>query len=103
MAEARRVLDALALPGVEVWEGDIGGAGYKKHGHPLPPATLEMAKACDAILFGSVGDPDCDRLERHLRPEQAILGLRLALTLRILVDGLLGKAAIGRQFSADDG
>jgi 3-isopropylmalate dehydrogenase len=81
MAEARRVLQALDLPGLTVWEGDVGGIGYKRHGHPLPPETLEMAKAADAVLFGAVGDPDCDNLERHLRPEQAILGLRQALGL----------------------
>ncbi len=81
MEQALVVLDALKLDGVELMVGDIGGTGYKKHGHPLPPETLEMAKAADAILFGAVGDPDCDALERHLRPEQAILGLRQALTL----------------------
>jgi 3-isopropylmalate dehydrogenase len=81
MAEARRVLAALELPGLTVWEGDVGGIGYKRHGHPLPPETLEMAKAADAVLFGAVGDPECDNLDRHLRPEQAILGLRQALGL----------------------
>jgi 3-isopropylmalate dehydrogenase len=81
MAEARLVLQALDLPGLTLWEGDVGGIGYKRHGHPLPPETLEMAKAADAVLFGAVGDPDCDNLERHLRPEQAILGLRQALGL----------------------
>ena len=81
MAEARRILAALELPGLTVWEGDIGGIGYQRHGHPLPPETLEMAKAADAVLFGAVGDPSCDNLERHLRPEQAILGLRQALGL----------------------
>ena len=40
-----------------------------------------MAQAADAVLFGAVGDPSCDNLERHLRPEQAILGLRQALGL----------------------
>jgi hypothetical protein len=54
---------------------------YKATGHPLPPETLALAQGCDAILFGAVGDPDCDALERHLRPEQAILGLRKELTL----------------------
>jgi len=81
MAEARKVLEALALPQAVYWEGDVGGAGYRRHGHPLPPETLEMAKAADAVLFGAVGDPACDGLERHLRPEQAILGLRQALGL----------------------
>ena len=81
MAEARKVLAALDLPGLTVWEADVGGVGYRRHGHPLPPETLEMAKAADAVLFGAVGDPSCDSLERHLRPEQAILGLRQALGL----------------------
>lgn len=79
--EARRVLDALALPGLTFEEALVGGAAYKAEGHPLPDATLDLAKRADAILFGAVGDPDCDALERHLRPEQAILGLRKALTL----------------------
>jgi 3-isopropylmalate dehydrogenase len=81
MAEAKKVLDALRLPRVTYWEADVGGIGYRRHGHPLPPETLEMAKAADAVLFGAVGDPACDNLERHLRPEQAILGLRQALGL----------------------
>jgi 3-isopropylmalate dehydrogenase len=81
MAEARAVLAALDLPNLTIWEGDVGGIGYKRHAHPLPPETLEMAKAADAVLFGAVGDPECDNLPRHLRPEQAILGLRQALGL----------------------
>ena len=79
--QAVRVLEALALPGLELVEADVGGAAYKQHGHPLPPATLEIARASDGILFGAVGDPDCDTLERALRPEQAILGLRKELGL----------------------
>lgn len=81
MTEARRVLDALSLPGLTLFEGDVGGMAYKRHGHPLPPETLDMARAADGVLFGAVGDPECDGLERHLRPEQAILGLRSALGL----------------------
>jgi 3-isopropylmalate dehydrogenase len=81
MGEARKVLDALALPGVEYVEADVGGRAYRRHGHPLPPETLAAAKAADAVLFGAVGDPSCDNLERHLRPEQAILGLRQSLGL----------------------
>ena len=79
--EAVRVLEALSLPGLELTEGDVGGVAYRKHGHPLPPETLAIADAADAILFGAVGDFDCDHLERALRPEQAILGLRKELGL----------------------
>ncbi|MEO7247282.1 MAG: 3-isopropylmalate dehydrogenase [Novosphingobium sp.] len=79
--EAVRVLEALSLPGLELIEGDVGGAAYRQHGHPLPPETLAIAHAADAILFGAVGDFDCDHLERALRPEQAILGLRKELGL----------------------
>ena len=43
MAEARKVLAALDLPGLTVWEADVGGVGYRRHGHPLPPETLERA------------------------------------------------------------
>ena len=59
----------------------VGGAAYEAHGHPLPEATLELAKAADAVLFGAVGDWKYDKLERALRPEQAILGLRKHLGL----------------------
>ena len=79
-AEARRVLDALDL-GLTFAEAPVGGAAYFSDGHPLPAATLDLAKRADAILFGAVGDPRCDALERHLRPEQAILGLRKELGL----------------------
>ncbi len=79
--EAVRVLKALGLNDLELVEGDVGGAAWRKHGHPLPPQTLEIARSADAILFGAVGDFECDRLERHLRPEQAILGLRKELGL----------------------
>ena len=81
VAEARRVLDALGLPGLMFEEALVGGAAYKASGHPLPPETLDIARRADAILFGAVGDPDCDALERSLRPEQAILGLRRELGL----------------------
>lgn len=81
IAEARRVLDALDDLGLTYEEALVGGAAYKAKGHPLPPETLDLAKRADAILFGAVGDFDCDALERALRPEQAILGLRKELAL----------------------
>ena len=75
VAEAIKVLDALDLP-FEMENALVGGAAYEAHGHPLPEATLRLAQAADAVLFGAVGDWKFDKLERALRPEQAILGLR---------------------------
>ena len=80
VAEALKVLQALGLP-FEFEQALVGGAAYAAHGHPLPEATLALAQQADAVLFGAVGDWKYDRLERHLRPEQAILGLRKQLGL----------------------
>ncbi|MGZ9058373.1 MAG: 3-isopropylmalate dehydrogenase [Burkholderiaceae bacterium] len=80
VAEAVRVLEALDEP-FEFEFADVGGAAYSAHGHPLPEATLKMARSANAVLFGAVGDPKYDALERHVRPEQAILGLRKELRL----------------------
>jgi 3-isopropylmalate dehydrogenase len=83
VAEARKVLDALARDGLplELEEAPIGGAGYDAAGHPLPPATLDLARASDAVLLGAVGGPRYDALPRELRPERGILGIRKALAL----------------------
>ncbi|MFT0548128.1 3-isopropylmalate dehydrogenase [Allopusillimonas ginsengisoli] len=78
--QAQRVLSALGLD-LKLSSAPVGGAAYDAHGHPLPPSTLELAQASDAILFGAVGDWKYDNLARELRPEQAILGLRKALGL----------------------
>ena len=80
VAEAVKVLQALGLK-FELEHADVGGTAYDRHGHPLPEATLKLAKEADAILFGAVGDWKYDKLERQFRPEQAILGLRKHLGL----------------------
>jgi 3-isopropylmalate dehydrogenase len=80
IAEAVKVLLALELP-LEMETAPVGGAAFEAHGHPLPESTLRLAQAADAILFGAVGDWKYDKLDRPLRPEQAILGLRKHLGL----------------------
>ncbi len=80
VAQAVRVLNTLG-PKFDLETAPVGGAAYDVAGHPLPPATLELAKSADAILFGAVGDWKYDTLARELRPEQAILGLRKHLEL----------------------
>ena len=78
--QAVRVLNVLDLK-FETETALVGGAAFEAHGHPLPESTLNLAKAADAILFGAVGDWKYDKLDRPLRPEQAILGLRKHLGL----------------------
>ena len=80
VAEAVRVLNVLDLK-FEMETALVGGCAYEAHGHPLPEATLKLAKDADAVLFGAVGDWKYDKLDRPLRPEQAILGLRKNLGL----------------------
>ncbi len=75
VAEAVKVLQVLDLP-LQMDEAKVGGAAFDAHGHPLPEHTLKLAMESDAVLFGAVGDWKYDKLDRHLRPEQAILGLR---------------------------
>ena len=80
VAQAVRVLNALDLK-FEMETALVGGAAYDAYGHPLPEATLKLAQEADAVLFGAVGDWKYDQLDRPLRPEQAILGLRKHLGL----------------------
>ncbi|MBL0727320.1 3-isopropylmalate dehydrogenase [Piscinibacter sp. HJYY11] len=80
VAEALKALACLDLK-FEMEEAKVGGAAYEAHGHPLPEHTLKLAKEADAVLFGAVGDWKYDKLDRPLRPEQAILGLRKNLEL----------------------
>jgi 3-isopropylmalate dehydrogenase len=75
VAEAVKVLNVLGLS-FEMEQALVGGAAFDAHGHPLPESTLKLAMAADAVLFGAVGDWKYDTLDRPLRPEQAILGLR---------------------------
>ncbi len=61
----------------------VGGAAYDATGHPLPPETLALCKASDAVLLGAVGGPQYDTIEPpDLRPERgALLPLRKHLGL----------------------
>ena len=82
--EALKVLDRVAeLEGMdlEIDEGLIGGAAYDAVGHPYPEATRVMAREVDAILLGAVGGPQYEALERELRPERGLLGIRSDLGL----------------------
>jgi 3-isopropylmalate dehydrogenase len=62
-------------------QGLIGGAAIEAHGVPLPEASLNIAKACQIVLLGAVGDFKYDTLDPAIRPEQGLLQIRKALGL----------------------
>jgi 3-isopropylmalate dehydrogenase len=77
--EAIKVLDAVSVTqgfNLKYEEMLLGGAAIDEIGVPLPDETIQGVKKCDAILFGAIGGPKWDNLERHLRPESGLLGLR---------------------------
>ena len=76
--QALRVVQALGKQGlaIETVPALVGGAAYDAHGDPLPPQTVEVCESAQAILFGAVGGPRYDKLERAKRPEQGLLRLR---------------------------
>jgi 3-isopropylmalate dehydrogenase len=103
VSEAVKVIERLQeVYGLDVelkW-ADVGGVAYDRHGHPLPEATLDLCRAVDAVLLGAVGGPQYDSLERGLRPERGLLGLRSELALfanlrpAILYPQLAGASAL---------
>ncbi|WP_415407661.1 3-isopropylmalate dehydrogenase [Sulfurovum sp. CS9] len=77
--EAIKVLDAVSVTqgfNLKYEEMLLGGAAIDETGVPLPEETIKGVKKCDAVLFGAIGGPKWDTLERHLRPESGLLGLR---------------------------
>ncbi|MGD8235229.1 MAG: 3-isopropylmalate dehydrogenase [Chromatiales bacterium] len=62
-------------------EALVGGAAIDATGHPLPDATLDLAKEADAILLGAVGGHKWESLDISVRPEKGLLGLRSELNL----------------------
>jgi 3-isopropylmalate dehydrogenase len=82
VAEGVRVIRAVAERWdhkIELREGLIGGCAIDARGTPLPPETLELCKAADAVLLGAVGGPRWDNPDARQRPEQGLLGLRREL------------------------
>ncbi len=80
-AQAVKVLKAVAGREAELTEGLIGGAAVDAEGVPLPPATLELAKNSEAILFGAAGRAGDELGPRDKRPGGGLLRLRRELQL----------------------
>ena len=84
VAQALKVIDLLNANhgmGMNLIEGVIGGSAYDETGSPLPKETIVAAKECDSILLGAVGGPQWESLDRELRPERGLLGIREELDL----------------------
>ena len=84
VAQAIKVINSLNDNndmGMSLEDGLIGGAAYDETGSPLPDETIKLAKNCDSILLGAVGGPKWESLERNLRPERGLLGIRSELDL----------------------
>ena len=87
----------------------LGGASIDVHGIPLTEETITTAKACDAVLMGSIGgDAKVSpwyKLEPTKRPEAGLLGIRKALNLfanlrpAVLYDELKGACPLKEELT----
>jgi 3-isopropylmalate dehydrogenase len=76
MAEAVKVLKAAEAAfgfRLKYEYADVGGCAIDGCGHALPPETLALCEASDAILFGAVGGPKWECLPPDQQPERAAL------------------------------
>ena len=112
VTEAMKVLDKVA--GVYGHTCDytqllMGGASIDVHGVPLTDETIAEAKACDAVLMGSIGgDAKTSpwyQLEPSKRPEAGLLQLRKGLNLfanlrpAVLYDELKGACPLKKEIA----
>jgi len=110
MAEALRVLDAVEKKfGVkfERTRANVGGAGIDNEGKALPQTTIDICKAADAILFGSVGGPKWEKLPPDEQPERGallplrkIFGLYANLRPAIIFPSLTGASSLKEEVIA---
>ena len=87
----------------------MGGASIDVHGVPLTDETIAEAKACDAVLMGSIGgDAKTSpwyKLEPSKRPEAGLLKIRKALNLfanlrpAVLYDELKGACPLKEEIT----
>ena len=84
MAEVLKIIDWLSKTrsmSFDISERLVGGTAYDKEGDSISDETMQEALDADAVLFGAVGGPQWDNVEREKRPEAALLRLRKELDL----------------------
>ncbi|ABK97685.1 3-isopropylmalate dehydrogenase [Pelobacter propionicus] len=110
MAEALRVLDCVEQKyGVTFQRtpANVGGAGIDNEGKALPESTVNICRASDAILFGSVGGPKWENLPAEEQPERGallplrkIFGLYANLRPAIIFPSLTGASSLKEEVIA---
>jgi len=110
MAEALRVLDVIEKKYQVLFErthANVGGAGIDNEGKALPETTVNICRASDAILFGSVGGPKWESLPPDEQPERGallplrkIFGLYANLRPAIIFPSLTGASSLKEEVIA---
>ncbi len=112
VTEAMKVLDKVGEIYGHKYEYKqllLGGASIDVHGVPLTEETIIEAKACEAVLMGSIGGNTQTspwyKLEPSKRPEAGLLGIRKALNLfanlrpAVLYDELKGACPLKEEIT----
>ena len=84
MAEVKRVIDWLGKRGIAKFEtetGLVGGSSYDADKVAITDATMALAQAADAVIFGAVGGPKWADVPYDARPEAGLLRLRKDMAL----------------------
>jgi len=84
MAEVERLIGWINGQGLARFTtetGLVGGASYDADKVAITDATMALAQASDAVLFGAVGGPKWDSVPYDVRPEAGLLRLRKDLGL----------------------
>jgi 3-isopropylmalate dehydrogenase len=84
MAEVKRLIDWLNAQGIATFEteqGLVGGSAYDADKVAITDATMALAQASDAVIFGAVGGPKWDQVPYEARPEAGLLRLRKEMAL----------------------
>ena len=84
MAEVKRVIDWFGKRGIAKFEtetGLVGGSSYDADKVAITDATMALAQAADAVIFGAVGGPKWADVPYEARPEAGLLRLRKDMAL----------------------
>src|SRR6201747_424575 len=84
MAEVKRLIDWLDAQGIAKFETEqslVGGSAYDADKVAITDATMALAQASDAVIFGAVGGPKWDQVPYEARPEAGLLRLRKEMAL----------------------